>query len=125
MLPASHQKRLSDFASDLEQAVRQYVPTDFGRYATASILTFDWSNDFMRVNVLRDELIHLLHRVYGFKAEPHVFNARDSHINIGTDFRDKIYEFTKVPRTDAKHLRVYYYSGHSDTGPYGDQLRLA
>lgn len=124
-MPASHQQRLSDFANDLQQAVNKYVPTDFGRYASASILAFDWSNDLMGVNVLRDELIQLLHRVYGFKAESYVLDASDTHENIRSDFRDKIIDFTKTPKTDAKHLRIYYYSGHSDSGPNDNQLRLA
>ena len=125
MLPAIHQRRLSDFAQDLQEAVRRYVPTDFGRYQSASILAFSWSNDTMGVNVLRDELLQLLHRAYGFKTESYVFDAKDTLVNIQSDFRDKLIEFTKTPRNDAKHLKVFYYSGHSDSGPNEDQLRLA
>lgn len=125
MLPAIHQQRLSEFAKDLQQTVQQYVPTDFGRYQSASILAFDWSNDTMGVNILRDELLQLLHRVYGFKVEVYILNANDTHVNIRGDFRDKLIDFTKTPRTDTKHLKVFYYSGHSDSGPHGDQLRLA
>lgn len=125
MLPAVHQQRLSDFATDLERAVKQYLPTNFGRYHTASILAFDWNNDTMGVNVLRDELLTVLNRNYGFKVESYVLDASDTEVNIASDFRDKVVDFMKVPRTEKNHLKVFYYSGHSDTGPRNDQLRLA
>lgn len=124
MLTALHQERLSNFPDDLQRAVEQIVPTDFERYQTASILSFTWSNDKMGVNILRDELLNTLQRVYGFKAETHVLDANDTQVNVGSDFRDRLIDFTKTPKTDAKHLKVFYYSGHSDSGPYDDQLRL-
>lgn len=81
----------------------------------------------MGVRGLRDDLLRLLRDVYNFKTESYVLNANDTPQAIARDFRYQIMQFTNVhqPKTDnAKHLLVYYYSGHSDCGPHGDQLRL-
>lgn len=90
MLPAAHQERLSDFAIDLQVSVKRHVPTDFGRYQRAAVLTFHWSNDAMGVRISRDESLQLLNRVYGFKIETHVLNANDTLVNIVDDFKDKL-----------------------------------
>lgn len=127
MLPSAHQDRFSEFATDLQKAVRQSVPTDFGRYQRASILAFDWSNDTMEVKRLREDLLRLLRRVYGFNTEAYVLNANDPPQAIFKDFRDHLIEFTRrnEPKNgDSTHLLMYYYSGHSDSGPQGNQLRL-
>lgn len=81
----------------------------------------------MGVKELREELLGLLNRVYGFKTETYVLNADDQEFNISMDFRDKLVDFTRRnrPRTDnAKHLLVYLYIGHSWTGENQNELRF-
>lgn len=133
-LPSSHLSYFSQFAADLQQTIRQSVPTDydldFGRYHQASILSFDWNNDntMPGVKPLRDELLQLLRTVYSFKTESYALNPNDAPETIFNDFRNRLMTFTnshKRKSREAKHLLVYYYSGHSDAGPQGDQLRLA
>lgn len=125
-LPAAHQAKFSQFAGDLQQAVRQYVPTDLGRYQRAAIFAFDWNNDTMGVKGLRDELLGLLKRVYGFQTETHVMNARDPSATVDLDFYDAVLRFVQKnrPKPGEKNLLVYYYSGHSDSGPQQNELRL-
>ncbi len=127
MLPAAHQERFSKFAKDLESAVKTAIPAGFGKYERAAIMAFDWSNDTMGVKALRDELLRLLKRVYGFRTETYVMNANDPSDVVNRDFGDQVSDFVRRHRpssSSAKHLLVYYYSGHSDSGPHGDELGL-
>ena len=127
MRPASNQERFSNFATDLQHSLQQAVSTDSGRYQQASVLAFDWSNDDIGVSGLRDDFLELLRSVYGFNTESYVLNASDSASNIEFDFRDRVIDFTRkhASRNDnATHLLIYYYSGHSDRGPNGDELQL-
>ena len=81
----------------------------------------------MGVKHLREDLLRLLRTVYGFKTESYILNAYDPPQSIFNDFRDKLIDFTgrhKPKRGEATHLLVYYYSGHSDTGPHSNQFRL-
>jgi hypothetical protein len=68
-LPARHQARFITLAKDLQEVVRHCVPTDLGRYQTATVLGFDWSNDTTGVQSLREEVSGLLRRVYVFQTE--------------------------------------------------------
>jgi hypothetical protein len=126
--PAAHQAHFDKFAKDLEPAVQQWVPTDLEGYKSAAVLSIDWSNDTMGVSNLRNDLLQILNRVYGFKVENYVLNANAPLADIALNFRKKLMDFTNKQgstKANAKHLLVYYYSGHSDTGPNGDMLRLA
>jgi hypothetical protein len=127
MQPAQHASRFLHFAKDLEEAVQKVVPTDLGRYQKAAVLAMDWDNDTMNVKVLRDELLGVLRRVYNFKTESFLLDSNLSASTASQRLQDKLYQFTAANRPskpDAKHLLIYYYSGHSDTGPHGDQLLL-
>jgi hypothetical protein len=127
-LPAAHQAAFDEFAKDLQTAVQQWVPTDLNRYQRAAILAFDWNNDTMGVSNLRNDLLRLLNRVYGFKVEVHVFDANAPSADIALEFRRKLVDFTTKngsTKANVKNLLAYYYSGHSDSGPNGDMLRLA
>jgi hypothetical protein len=127
MQPVQHASRFLHFAKDLEEAVQKVVPTDLGRYQKAAVLAMDWDNDTMNVKVLRDELLGVLRRVYNFKTESFLLKSSLSAGMTSQQLRDKLNQFTAANRPskpDAKHLLIYYYSGHSDTGPNGDQLLL-
>jgi hypothetical protein len=81
----------------------------------------------MGVKGLRNELLGLLKRTYGFQTETHVMNANDPSATVDLDFYDVLTRFVHKnrPKTrDEKHLLVYYYSGHSDSGPQQNELRL-
>lgn len=126
MLPTARQETFPKFADDLREVVQRYVPKDLGRYQKAAILGFDWSNDTMGVKRLREDFLRLLRTVYGFRTESYVLNANNTPQAIDREFRDRMVQFTAKHQSykeEDKHLLVYYYSGHSDSGPY-DQPRL-
>ncbi len=76
ILVAAHQERFSKFAKDLESDVKRSISTGFERYDRAAIINFDWSNDIMIVKDIRDELLRLLKRVYGFRIENYLMIHR-------------------------------------------------
>lgn len=126
MLPATERVHFAKFAEDLQKSVRRSFVDEFVRYQKASVLAFDWSNDTMGVQHFRDDLLQLLREDYGFKTETYVLNARDPPMTIAQDFQTQLIRFRMEnrPTNGAKHLLIYYYSGHSDSGPKQNQLRL-
>lgn len=114
------------FAEDLQKSDRRSLIYKSRRYQKVSVLAFDWSNDEMGVQHFRDDLLRLFREDYGFETETYVLNARDPSSTIAEEFESKLRSFrmNRPANIEAKHLLIYYYSGHSDSGPKQDQLKL-
>ena len=93
----------------------------------ANVLAFDWSNDKMGVQHFRDDLLRLFRVNYGFETETYVLNAKNPSATLAEEFESKLRRFRNKNRPaniESKHLLIYYYSGHSNSGPEQNQLTL-
>lgn len=117
-----------EFANDLNEALAKSVPTNLARYKHAAALSLTWSNDDIGVMPQTDQFLSILKTVYNYATEKFILNAAKPLHELQRDLTDRIMAFTKeheakTPNDD--HLLIYYYSGHGETGPGQNQLRLS
>lgn len=116
------------FANDLKEALVKSIPTNLSRYKHAAVLAIHWSNDDIGVMPQTDEFLQTLRQSYNYVTEKYVIDAARPYQDVGQDFIARILAFTNEHQSrtrDNSHLLIYYYSGHSDSGPRENQLRLS
>lgn len=105
----SVKRYFNEFASDLQSAITNALPSHTQPYGQVAVLAFHWATDDMGVQPLESDLLDVFKHTYGFHVEAFAIPGANSFNSLVA----KLLEFSsKWAAQDA--LRIYLYSGHAE-----------